>query len=224
MRNRKRKWVPEELGACKFYINNPKEQKGKWNKLYEKEQTMHLELGCGKGTFISVLSKKHPEINYIAIDMIDDMLGLAKRNIEKEFGSQPKREINNVLLTAWNIEQLLEIFDGEKFDRIYINFCNPWPRPRHNKRRLTHTKQLELYKKILSKDGQIYFKTDDEGLYISSIRYFEDAGFKILNKTEDLHNFPIFMENIITEHEKIYTEEGIKIKAIIAKNVDNNID
>lgn len=217
MRNRKRKWVPEELNNCNFYIKNPKEKKGNWKKLYKKEQPMHLELGCGKGTFIAELAKKHPEINYIAIDMIDDMLGLTKRNIEKNFKEKPEREITNVLITAFNIEQILEIFEGEKFERIYINFCNPWPRPRHNKRRLTYTKQLEMYKKILMQNGEIYFKTDDDGLYNSSLKYFEEAGYTVMLKTEDLHKFPIFKENIITEHEKMYTEEGVKIKAIIAK-------
>ena len=218
MRNRKRPWVKEELENCEFFIREPKKYKGQWSKLYTREQPLHLELGCGKGTFIAEISMKHPEINFLAIDLIDDMLGLAKRNIEKTF--MEKRKTDNVFLTAWNIEQLLEIFDGDKFERIYINFCNPWPRPRHNKRRLTHTNQLNLYKEILTDNGQIYFKTDDEGLYISSLRYFKEADFEIVNSTEDLHNFPIFKENIITEHEKMFTEEGIKIKAIIAKRRD----
>ena len=146
MRNRKRKWVKEELSNCTFYIKNPIEKKENWRNIYPKKQPMHLELGCGKGYFIAEIAKRHQEINYLAIDLIDDMLGLAKRNIEKSFENI---EINNVLLTQWNIEQLLEIFEEDKFERIYINFCNPWPKPRHNKRRLTHTKQLELYKKIL---------------------------------------------------------------------------
>ncbi len=218
MRNRKRPWVKEELSKCKFFIRNPKDFKGKWNEAYERNQPMHLELGCGKGNFIAELSKLHPEINFLAIDLIDDMLGLAKRNIERNF--ENVREVDNVLLTAWNIEQLLEIFgENDKFERIYINFCNPWPRPRHNKRRLTHTNQLELYKKVLTKRGQIYFKTDDEGLYLASLKYFEEAGFNIIKKTDDLHKCQIFKENIITEHEKMFTEQGIKIKAIISELV-----
>lgn len=216
MRNRKRPWVKSELENCNFYIKNPKEQKGNWKNLYEKQQDMHLELGCGKGSFIAELAKRHPEINFLAIDLIDDMLGLAKRNIEKSF-ADTNRKIDNVLLTAWNIEQILEILEGEQFERIYINFCNPWPRPRHNKRRLTYTKQLELYKKILNSNGTIYFKTDDDGLYLASLKYFEEAGFEIIKKTEDLHEYNIFEENIITEHEEMFTKEGIKIKAVIAK-------
>lgn len=216
MRNRKRKWVKGELESCEFFIKNPEEKKGEWKSSFKRVQPLHLELGCGKGSFIAELAKRHPEINYIAIDLIDDMLGLAKRNIERVYQEEQK-EIDNVLLTAWNIEQILQILEGETFDRIYINFCNPWPRPRHNKRRLTYTRQLEMYKKILSQNGEIYFKTDDTELYKASLCYFEEAGYKIINKTEDLHNFPIFKENIITEHEKMFTEQGIAIKAIIAK-------
>lgn len=218
MRNRKRKWVKDELKKCAFFIKDPEKNKGKWKNAFQKEQPIYLELGCGKGTFISKMANNHPEINYIAIDMIDDMLGLAKRNIEREF-SQTKKEIGNVLLTAWDIERLPLILDGDIIDRIYINFCNPWPRPRHNKRRLTHPKQLELYKNILKEDGEIYFKTDDEGLYIASQHYFEETGFEIIKKTDNLHEENIFEENIITEHEKMFTDEGIKIKAIMAKKL-----
>ena len=139
MRNRKRKWVKDELENCKFYIKNPKENKEHWNEIFEKNQDIHLELGCGKGQFIAQKARNNPNINFIAIDLIDDMLGLAKRNIEKVFEGE---NISNVYLTAWNIEQLLEIFGANDIvQRIYINFCNPWPRPRHNKRRLTFPKQ-----------------------------------------------------------------------------------
>ena len=217
MRNRKRKWVKDELENCEFYINNPKEQKGSWRKLYKRNGPMHLELGCGKGLFIAELAKRHPKINYLAIDLIDDMLGLAKRNIEKSF--EGERQVDNVLLTAWNIEQILEIFENEEFERIYINFCNPWPRPRHNKRRLTHTKQLELYRKILSGNGEIYFKTDDDSLYRASLNYFEEAGFNVYAKTEDLEKVRIFDENIETEHEKMFKEQGVKIKGIKAYKI-----
>ena len=88
----------------------------------------------------------------------------------------------------------------DKIDRIYINFCNPWPRPKHRKKRLTNTKQLLLYKEFLIPEGEVFFKTDDENLFNDSIKYFEEAGFKITNKTYDLHNESIFEDNIVTEH------------------------
>ena len=101
--------------------------------------------------------------------------------------------------------------------RIYINFCNPWPRGKHHKKRLTHTRQLEKYKEFMVDNGEIYFKTDDDDLFNSSLKYFEESGFEIVSKTYDLHQEPIFEKNIETEHEKMFSEQGIKIKALIAK-------
>lgn len=137
--------------------------------------------------------------------------------MEKEYLNR-QREIDNVLLTAYEIEIIQNILnENDKVDRIYINFCNPWPKPRHNKKRLTHTKQLEKYKVFLKPQGEIYFKTDDIGLFNASIIYFEEAGFEIISKTYDLHSEPIWKNNIETEHEKMFEEQGIKTKAIIAK-------
>ena len=120
-------------------------------------KTLDLELGAGKGVFIADLAVKHPEINYIAIDIKSDVLGYARRNIEKSY-TEAGQKVENVLLTAYNIEQIKDIFSEEdQIDRIYINFCNPWPKAKHNKRRLTHTKQLELYKTFLKPQGEIHF-------------------------------------------------------------------
>ena len=106
---------------------------------------------------------------------------------------------------------------GEKdtIDRIYINFCNPWPRPKHRKRRLTHTRQLEKYKLFLRDGGEIHFKTDDDELYKDTLEYFKESGFEIIKNIDDLANTK--EENIITEHEQMFMDEGIKIKKIIAK-------
>lgn len=123
------------------------------------------------------------------------------------------------MLTAYNIEQILDIFsERDKIDRIYINFCNPWPKAKHNKRRLTHPKQLELYKKFLKPDGEIHFKTDDDDLYLATLRYFEEAGFDIFYNNKDLHS-DTEQENVLTEHEIMFMKQGIKIKAIKAKFV-----
>ena len=122
------------------------------------------------------------------------------------------------MLTAYEIEIIQNILSKEDIvQRIYINFCNPWPKPRHNKKRLTHTKQLEKYKEFLKPQGEIYFKTDDQNLFIASIKYLEEAGFEIIAKTENLHKEPIWENNIETEHEKMFEEQGIPTKALIAK-------
>lgn len=219
MRIRYKKWARPELEACEFYIDNPEELKTKWHESFKKKQPIHVELGCGKGSFMAELATANPNINYIAVDMVDAMLGLSKRNIENKY-KEENLEPDNIILTRHDIERISLFMSGEdEVDRIYINFCNPWPKPKHKKKRLTHTKQLLLYKEFLKEDGAIYFKTDDDGLFNDSLKYFEEAGFKIVSKTYDLHNENIFENNIETEHEKMYTEEGKKIKALIAQKV-----
>ena len=221
MRIRYKKWARPELEASKFYRDNPEELKNKWKDEFENSQNpIHLEFGCGKGQFISKLAVQNQNINYIAIDLIDAMLGLAKRNVEEEY-KQNNLEPENVLLTRFDIERIPLILGKEdNIQRIYINFCNPWPKGKHRKKRLTHTRQLEKYKEFLAENGEVYFKTDDDGLFESSIEYFKEAGFEIIKLTRDLHSEDIFDgKNIQTEHEKMFSEQGIKIKALIAKRI-----
>ncbi len=217
MRIRFKPWARPELEASTFFIDNPEDYKGKWKDVFKNDNPIHLELGCGKGSFMANLAVKNQNINYIAIDVVDAMLGLAKRNIEEKYKEQ-KIEVNNVFLTRFDIERILLIMnEHDNIDRIYINFCNPWPRGKHRKKRLTHTRQLEKYKTFLKENGQIYFKTDDDGLFRDSLGYFEECGFKIIKKTYDLENEESFWENIQTEHEKMFMEQEIKIKAVIAQ-------
>ncbi|MCI8393124.1 MAG: tRNA (guanosine(46)-N7)-methyltransferase TrmB [Clostridia bacterium] len=217
MRIRYKKWARPELEACSFYIDNPEENKGKWHSIFRNKGLLYIELGCGKGAFISKLAVSNPEINFIGVDLVDAMLGLSKRNIEKVY-KEAKKDTDNVIITRHDIERISLFMSKEDVvDRIYINFCNPWPKPKHRKKRLTHTKQLKLYREFLRNGGDIYFKTDDDGLFTDSLKYFEEAGFDIINKTYDLHNQNIFEDNIETEHEKMFTEEGKTIKALIAR-------
>ena len=219
MRIRFKAWARPELEASKFYIDNPEDYKGKWKSLFLNNNPIHLELGCGKGSFISQIAFKNHNINYIAIDLVDAMLGLAKRNVEQLY-SENNREVDNVILTRYDIERILNIFSKEdEIERIYINFCNPWPRGKHRKKRLTHTRQLEKYKEFLKDGGEVLFKTDDDGLFDDSLKYFEECNFKIIDKTYDLANTENFWDNIVTEHEKMFMDEGIKIKALKARKI-----
>ena len=223
MRIRYKKWARPELEACKFYIDEPEKMKGKWKEFFKNPNNpLHIELGCGKGQFISNLASENLDKNYIAIDLIDAMLGLAKRNVEQVY-TEKNMEPENIVLTRYDIERILQILDKEdKIERIYINFCNPWPKGKHRKKRLTHTRQLEKYKQFLTPNGEIYFKTDDDDLFNSTLLYLEETGFEVKAKTYDLHQEPIFEHNIETEHEKMFTEQGIKIKALIAQNTSKN--
>ena len=217
MRIRFKKWARPELESTSFYIDNPENYKGKWSTLFNNKAPIHLELGCGKGGFISKLAVQNQNINYIAIDLVDAMLGLANREIKEKY-KEANLEVNNVIITRYDIERVLNIFDEkDNIQRIYINFCNPWPRGKHHKKRLTHTRQLEKYKEFLVNNGEIYFKTDDDNLFNDSINYFKESGFEIAKKTFDLAEETDFWNNIETEHEKMFKEQGIKIKALIAK-------
>ncbi len=147
------------------------------------------------------------------------MLGVGRRNIVKLFEEAGKNQddITNLLLVNYNVEKLDTIITSDdKIDRLFINFCNPWPRAKHKKRRLTYYKKLEMYKSFLKPESEIRFKTDDSELFEESIEYFEQSGYEIIYITRDLHaeNLP---DNIETEHEKMFSSEGIKIKYLIAR-------
>lgn len=216
MRIRHKPWAQPELDQSSIYIRNPHECYGKWKDAFENpNQEMHLELGCGRGTFIAKKAVKNPDINYLAIDIKSDMLGYANRNVQHEY-MMANRTTNNILMCTFDIERIaLIISEEDVFSRIYINFCNPWPKDRHKKRRLTHTKQLTNYKKFLKKGGQIFFKTDDDELFTESLDYFKECGFRLDFITYDMTESSL-PDNIITEHEKMFMDEGIKIKGLIA--------
>ena len=218
MRIRYKKWARPELEASSFYVDNPEELRGKWKERFKNPNLpLNLELGCGKGQFISKLASENLDQNYIAIDLVDAMLGLAKRNVEEAY-KEKNIEPENVILTRFDIDRILLILSEEdKIDRIYINFCNPWPRGKHNKRRLTHPRQLEQYKLFMNKEASIYFKTDDDALFEDSISYFKNSNFEIIKLTYDLASEDIFEGNIKTEHEMMFESQGTMIKALIAK-------
>ncbi|MBQ6387536.1 MAG: tRNA (guanosine(46)-N7)-methyltransferase TrmB [Ruminococcus sp.] len=219
MRIRKKKWAAPELSVCDFFVKNPEEHAGKWCEAFPNKQPVYLEIGCGKGGFAGQFALQNPHINLIAVDIKIDMLGVGRRTIVKLFEENGKsqEEISNLLLVNYNVEQLDRIITpDDKIERLFINFCNPWPRERHKKRRLTYPRKLEMYKRFLAKDAEIRFKTDDDGLFEESVTYFKDCGYDITFLTRDLHQSG-FEGNIITEHEKMFTEEGKTIKFLIAK-------
>lgn len=216
MRIRKKKWVLDELKSCGFYLSDPSKFVGVWNDHFANNNPIHIELGCGKGQFISDLSVLNKDINYIAIDIKDEMLGLTKRNIEKKY-SIFNQEINNIKIFSCDIQRIDLVMNSfDRVDRIYINFCNPWPKIKHKKRRLTHPRQLLKYKHFLNKDGEIWFKTDDYPLFIDTLKYLSDENFKIKYITQDLHKSE-FNDNILTEHEEMFSKNGIDIKFLISK-------
>lgn len=216
MRIRKKPWAEPELAVCPFFIKEPENNRGNWKNQFPKQQPLYLEVGCGKGGFIGQTALNKPNINFIAVDIKSDMLGVGRRNIVKLF-EEAQKPVENILLTAYNVEQIDKILSKEDtVERIYINFCNPWPRGKHKKRRLTFPRKLNMYREFLADNGEIHFKTDNDELFFESLEYFEECGFEITYKTLDLHKSG-YDDNVETEHERMFSAEGIKIKFCIAK-------
>ena len=217
MRIRRKPWARPELAACPFCIDDPENHIGHWHELFPKRQPLHLELGCGKGGFMAQKAVQNPQINFLAVDIKSDILGLTKRNIEKAY-EQAGKEVDNVRIFAYDIERILQVLDrNDEVERIYINFCNPWPKKKHKKKRLTYPRQLFFYQEFLKDGGEIWFKTDDDELFEESLDYFAMCGFTQEFITYDLAASG-FAENIVTEHEQMFMDQGIKIKVLIAKN------
>ena len=167
MRIRKKKWAEPELSVCDFFVKDPEAHAGSWRHAFKKEQPLVLEIGCGKGGFAGQYALQNPDKNIIALDIKIDMLGVGRRTIVRLFEEAGKGDaIDNLLLVNYNVEQLDKIILPEdKIERLFINFCNPWPRPKHKKRRLTYYKKLEMYKRFLQPEAEIRFKTDDDELF-----------------------------------------------------------
>jgi tRNA (guanine-N7-)-methyltransferase len=209
MRLRKKWWARPELEQSAAVVINPKENKGRWNEVFGNGNDIYLELGCGRGGFISAKAENEKDKNFIGIDLKDEVLIYAlQRVVEKE--------LTNVRLIPMNIAWVADIFGEEEISRIFINFCNPWPKLRHNKRRLTHGKFLELYKQFIKPESEIWFKTDDKGLFEDSIEYFRENGFDVTYLTYDLHNSG-FDRNVVTEYEAKFTSLGMNTMFLIAK-------
>lgn len=209
MRLRKKWWARPEMEASPLVVINPKELKGEWQEEFKNNNDIYLELGCGRGRFITTRAQQNYNINFIGVDLKDEVLIYALKKLEDT-------ELQNARLIPMNIAGIAEVFEKDEISRIYINFCNPWPKERHNKRRLTHPKFLIEYKKFLKPNSEIWFKTDDTELFEDSQEYFKASGFSIEYLTYDLHNSD-FNENVVTEYEEKFTSLGMKTMFLIAK-------
>jgi tRNA (guanine-N7-)-methyltransferase len=222
MRMRKKKWAQPELESSDFFIKAPEQLRGMWKSRFRyPERNLELELGCGKGVSTSVMAFSNPDTNFIAVDLISNVLGSARRNISGIYGD---REPDNILLTAYDIMGIEKIFSEEdQVSRIHIYFPNPWTqKKKHKKRRLTHPRQLMQYRTFLKDGGEIWFKTDNDELFQDSLAYFLECGFVQTFITMDLHRSG-FEKDYVTENEKMFSEEGIPIKFVIMKKEETVI-
>ena len=219
MRIRRKPWARPELAACPFAVDEPRQNRGCWAECFPVRQPIWLELGCGKGVFLAKMAPQHPEANFIGIDLKSDVLGLAKRNIEAAYAAGA-RPVENVLLLAYNIERIGEVLAPEdQVARLFIYFCNPWPKHKQQKKRLTHPRQLAAYKAFLQPGARIDFKTDDDDLYQATRRYFVESGFEILRDIPSLvaENAPEPALVFCSEHEEQFRAMGLDVHYIEAR-------
>lgn len=212
MRLRRDNRAPEYLAQDEKVILKPEDYKGRWNECFANNNPIHVEFGCGKGGFITELAKRNPDINYIAVERAETVIYKAckKANSAEETPS-------NLRFLFFDVNNCKEIFEEGEVARIYLNFSDPWPKKRHANRRLTYRSFLEKYSVILVKGGEIHFKTDNKGLFASSIEEFSLCNWKMKNVTLDLHNSGM-EDNIMTEYEKKFSELGFTINRLEAVN------
>lgn len=225
MHMRNKKWARPELHQCPYYTDEPEQFKGKWRQRFSDDSApLYMELGCGKGVSTAQMIAANTDKNYIVIDIADNVLGDTRRNIAKQCEGN---ENGRVMIVKTDIEYIERVFsEKDRIERIYIHFCNPWTkRAKHEKRRLTHPRQLLQYRQFLVDNGEIWFKTDDDILFNDSLLYFDTCGFRCEYITYDLHASG-FQENYRSEHEMKFSSEGIPIKfAVFRKqNGDFNFD
>ncbi len=200
MRMRKKKNGDARRLACAEYFINEKPCSA---------SGVMLEIGCGKGGFMVQLAALNPETNFICLEKISDVILLAAEKMKS-------KELKNVKFLNCDATALPEYFAPGSVKRIYLNFSDPWPRPKHAKRRLTSPKYLEIYKALLSDDGAIFFKTDNRPLFDYSLETLEAAGFRFEKLTFDLHNSEYEKDNLHTEYEDNFSAKGFTINRVEA--------
>ena len=204
MRMRKKANREARLEKCnEINIQSPADFKGKWAEKFGNSNPIRLEIGCGKGGFISGLAALNPDINFIAMEKCTDVIIMAMEKIKNS-------GLKNVLFINGDAAELPEILEKGEIERIYVNFCDPWPKSHHKKRRLTHSNFLNIYKSILPSGGELHFKTDNRKLFEFSLNEFAGFDVKMQNICLDLHASN-FEGNIMTEYEKNFSEKGFHI-------------
>ena len=211
MRLRNIKGAREAIEASPYVILDPENYKGRWHEVFGNDHPLRLEVGMGKGQFIMEQARRHPEVNFIGIEMYSSVLIRALQKMEEE-------ELPNLKFLRIDARTLPECFGPGEVDRIYLNFSDPWPKDRHAKRRLTSRQFLERYDQFLAPDGRIEFKTDNQDLFTFSVEEIEKSPIWNLDaSTRDLHHDSKMNEgNIMTEYEEKFSSMGNPICKLIA--------
>ncbi|GGB02815.1 tRNA (guanosine(46)-N7)-methyltransferase TrmB [Macrococcus hajekii] len=208
MRMRHKPWAEDFLLAHAEIVSVDDARKGQMREWFNNDQPIHIEVGSGMGRFITEMAKAHPDINYIGIERDKNvMIRIVEKAVEQN--------IRNLRLLTLDAEHLADFFSPGEVDRVYLNFSDPWPKTRHAKRRLTHENFLKHYEKILKKDGEVHFKTDNQHLFEFSIESMSQYGMKLKNINLDLHTDEP-EDNIRTEYEGKFSSKGFRINRLEA--------
>lgn len=200
----------EVMVENKYVFTEPEGMKGTWKEVFGNENPVHIEIGMGKGRFITTLASLNPDINYVGIEKYSSVL---LRAVEK----QDELQLANLRFIRMDAEAICEVFGKGEVSRIYLNFSDPWPKDRHAKRRLTSRQFFERYNQILADGGRVEFKTDNRGLFDFSLDEVGEAGWKLDAVTYDLHNDKTLSEgNVMTEYEERFSAAGNPICKLIA--------
>ena len=209
MRLRRKPWIDEAIHDFDDFVfpkDRPatEELKGKWRNLFGNDKPLYVELGTGKGDFISQLAEREQEHNFIGIEAQQDVLYQAAVKVRE-------KELSNVRLLVFDINEIETIFAPGEVDGFYINFCDPWPKAGHAKRRLVHRDFLKMYREIALPGGRLRFKTDNGGLFDFAEEELASCGMRTVFHTRDLHSSLMAQENVMTEYEAKFTGQGVRI-------------
>ncbi|MDD6798243.1 MAG: tRNA (guanosine(46)-N7)-methyltransferase TrmB [Clostridia bacterium] len=194
-----------------FVFTQPEGMGGTWQSVFGNNNPVYIEIGMGKGQFITTLAENNPDINYIGIEKYSSVL---LRAVEK----QNEKQLPNLKFIRMDAENIKDVFSEHEVARIYLNFSDPWPKDRHAKRRLTSRQFFERYDYILAPDGEVQFKTDNIGLFDWSLEEIAETKWNVTAKTHDLHNDAVMNEgNVMTEYEEKFSSMGNPICKLVAK-------
>lgn len=204
MRVRNKPWAKDKLNDhSNWVISDPELYKGKWNGLFKNDAPIHIEIGTGKGQFITGMAKANPNTNFIGIELQASVIVEALDKLLDE-------PLENVRLLNVNAADLMKFFEAREVEVIYLNFSDPWPKKRHEKRRLTYGAFLDNYRNILAENGRIELKTDNQGLFEYSLESFSLNNFFIKNISLNLHETGD-LSNVKTEYEEKFSSKGQRI-------------
>ena len=210
MRLRRKPNAPQKIAEFPQYIpEQPDNWVGKWQERFDNDHPIHIEVGTGKGRFITEMAKLHPEINYIGIELQMSVIVVALDRLIEE-------KLPNLQLLHVNGGSVTQYFAEGEDDQIYLNFSDPWPKKRHEKRRLMYKSFLESYEQILVSEGEIHFKTDNQGLFEYSLASFSKYGMTIEQVWLNLHESD-FEGNVRTEYEEKFSSRGSRINRVVVK-------